>query len=1176
MDKNTSSIIEPVKLLGKKNLLVARTVVDPDQSQTVMSIINMSDTPVRLQRNTLVGTVHTVQSVQKLETSTSHEYCNTKRLPEHLRPLVDNASEKLSQQQRKQLEHLLISYQDVFVGPDGKLGRTDLVKHEIDTGDSKPIKLPPRRTSYAQKQIIEQELDKMLAQDIIEPSNSPYAAPVLLVTKKDGSVRFCVDYRQLNSVTKKDAYPLPRIDTCLESLAGAKWFSTLDLASGYWQSAMHENSKFKTSFVTHKGTFEFKVLPFGLCNSPGTFERLMDIVLRGYHWERCLCYLDDVIVFGSTFDLALENLKAVFDRYRQANLKLKPSKCVLFQTEVAFLGHIVNEHGIKCDPQKVKKVQEWPVPTNVTELRQILGLVGYYRRFIPNCSSITAPLTKLLKKNVKFKWDKNCQESFETLKLKLTTSPVLSFPKHDEGQFILDTDSSLFAMGCVLSQVQQDEERVIAYSSKTLNRAQRNYCTTYRELLAVVTFIKEFRHFLWGRHFVVRTDHASLIWIKNFKEPEGILARWLTILDTYDYEIQYRKGSHHANADALSRLVHRRCKRSDCSDCVKIVGNKKNMKLSQPPVDNSHFTEMRNLVAPLSSADSPSAESTDNQSTESTDSQSTESTDNQSTESIDRHSTEGTDTHSTKSTDNQSTDTEMRPNWLDSWSPQQIKEWQQNDDCISKILELKAKYENKPPKNEILGYSNAVKTLWSLWESLEVHNDTLYNKWITDNTPQCYILQLVAPQHLKSIIFKELHSNHTAGHLGREKTLLSIRRRFYWPGMSSDIRRWCKQCSACAKSKPGPGLGKAPLTQFVVGAPLDVIALDIVGPLKETGNQNSFILVLGDYFTKWKEAYAIPDHTALTVADKIVTEFICRFGTPKQLHSDQGREFESHLFKHICQLLGIDKTHTAPYRPQSDGLVENFNKSLKQMLTSFVNENQDDWDDYLPFLLMAYRSAVHSSTGCTPNLLMLGRENNLPIDLMVGSPMESERHTCPVEYVEWVRKATEKCNNFVQKSLQNSALKQKKYYDRGLKPRSFNVGDFVWRWYPPKVAESLAAGWIGPYKILKKITSITYQIQRSPESKPIVVHVDHLKPFEGIQVPSVWSETDGGDNSYDLPSTPQPMHEANDDSYEGGSSGDDAEELPADDAYMSPQPEILRRSRWGRPIRRPCPYSPTL
>ena len=253
----------------------------------------------------------------------------------------------------------------------------------------------------------------MNEQDIIESCSSPYAAPVLLVTKKDGSIRFCVDYRKLNSQTKKDAYPLPRINTCLESLAGAKWFSTLDLASGYWQCEMDLSSKEKTCFVTHQGTYAFKVLPFGLCNSPATFERLMDIVLRGLQWEKCLCYVDDVIVFGSSFEIALENLKTVFERYRQANLKIKPSKCALFQTEVSFLGHIVNESGIKCDPTKVQKVQEWPVPSNVTELKQILGLVGYYRRFIPECSTITAPLTRLLKKNTKFVWDSNCQNAFK-------------------------------------------------------------------------------------------------------------------------------------------------------------------------------------------------------------------------------------------------------------------------------------------------------------------------------------------------------------------------------------------------------------------------------------------------------------------------------------------------------------------------------------------------------------------------------------------------------------------------------------------------------------------------------------------------------------------------------------------------------------------------------------------
>ena len=538
-----ASIIEPIKLLAKKKLLVARVLIDSNQSETVMSILNLSDTPVRLQRNTLVGTVQSVENVQEpVSKSTSENECSAS-LPVHLQPLIERASIELTSQQRHALEKVLIEYQDVFVGPDGRLGRTDLVKHKIDTGSSDPIRLPPRRTAYAQKKIIEEQLESMTKQDIIEPSNSPYAAPVLLVTKKDGSVRFCVDYRRLNAVTKKDAYPLPRIDSCLESLAGAKWFSTLDLASGYWQCVMDENSKEKTSFATHKGTYAFKVFPFGLCNSPATFSRLIDIVLNGCLGEKCLCYLDDVIIFGSTFEIALENLKAVLERYRQSNLKLKPSKCILFQTEVSFLGHIVDQHGIRCDPSKVQKVQEWPVPSNVTELRQLLGFVGYYRRFIPNCSTITAPLTKLLKKHTKYFWDSDCQKSFEILKQKLVSAPVLSYPKYDQGCFVIDTDASLFGIGGILSQIQDNEERVIAYGSKTLSKSQRRYCTTYRELLAVVTFIKDFRHYLWGRHFIIRTDHSSLMWVKNFKEPEGMLARWLTVLDTYDYEIQFRKGS---------------------------------------------------------------------------------------------------------------------------------------------------------------------------------------------------------------------------------------------------------------------------------------------------------------------------------------------------------------------------------------------------------------------------------------------------------------------------------------------------------------------------------------------------------------------------------------------------------------------------------------------------------
>mgnify|MGYP005952035073 CR=1 FL=1 len=224
-----------------------------------------------------------------------------------------------------------------------------------------------------QRKIVEREIENMLQNDIIEPSDSPYASPVCLVKKKDDSVRFSIDYCRLNSQTKKDAFPLPRIDESLESLTGARWFSTLDMASGYWQCKMAEKDKIKTAFTTHKGLYQFKVLPFGLCNAPATFQRLVNLVLGKFQWQKCLCYLDDIIVFGDTFELALENLQAVFNSLRKANLKLKPKKCVLFQNHVKFLGHVVSDQGISCDEDKIQTVLDWPIPSNVSEVRGFLG-----------------------------------------------------------------------------------------------------------------------------------------------------------------------------------------------------------------------------------------------------------------------------------------------------------------------------------------------------------------------------------------------------------------------------------------------------------------------------------------------------------------------------------------------------------------------------------------------------------------------------------------------------------------------------------------------------------------------------------------------------------------------------------------------------------------------------------
>ena len=289
---------------------------------------------------------------------------------------------------------------------------------------------------------------------------------------------------------------------------------------------------------------------------------------------------------------------------------------------------------------------------------------------------------------------------------------------------------------------------------------------------------------------------------------------------------------------------------------------------------------------------------------------------------------------------------------------------------------------------------------------------------------------------MRKEIFDQLHSSRTAGHFGRDRTVESIERRFYWSGLKKDVARWVRECDMCARAKPGPGLGKSPLHQFRINEVMHCVAIDILGPLPLTQNGNEYIIVLGDYYSKWVDAWAVPDHTAQTVADKIITGFFTKFGCPAQIHTDQGREFQSELFQLVCEKFGIEQT--SPYRPNSDGLVERFNRTLKQMLRIFSAENPKDWDDHLPYLLMAYRSSQHKSTGCTPNLLFLQRELTCPIDLMVGPPPNTLVDVCPVQYIEWVKSAINLTHELVLKNLGIAATRQKTYYDCALKPRHYS------------------------------------------------------------------------------------------------------------------------------------------
>ena len=519
-----------------------------NNTDVVLQVMNVGPTAVTLYKGMRLATA----TAEKEILTITQDQVNTFDDSNTFSGLDQVDISHLSTIEQQELTQLLTDFCGLFPPNGNPLGQTSVVKHSIPT-TGPPIRQPLRRIPEALKSVVTNEVDHMLDHNVIRPSASPWSSPVVMVRKPDGSWRFCIDYRKLNSITHHDAYPLPRIDSTLDSLKGATYFTTLDLASGYWQVAMAEDDKEKTAFSTPQGHFEFNVIPFGLTNAPATFQRLMECVLAGLSGEECLIYLDDVIVFSVSFKEHLERLARVFSALQKAQLKLKLSKCHFAQREVKYLGHIVSEKGIAPDPGKIEAVSSYPAPQNPKELKQFLGLSNYYRRFIPHYANIAEPLNKLLRKNQhKFKWDAGCQAAFDHLKCKLTKAPILSYPDFTL-PFILQTDASDTAIGAILSQSHDGCETVICYWSRQLTKPERNYSTIEREALAAVSAIKEFYPYLYGFSFKLVTDHNPLTSLKGLKDVGGRLARWLMYLQQFNFQVEYRSGKTHNNADALSR-----------------------------------------------------------------------------------------------------------------------------------------------------------------------------------------------------------------------------------------------------------------------------------------------------------------------------------------------------------------------------------------------------------------------------------------------------------------------------------------------------------------------------------------------------------------------------------------------------------------------------------------------
>ena len=456
-------------------MIVARGLVCPNRNGLVpVRVLNPRDEEVVLIKGVHLAKMELIDDDCTVNVSAISKKSKLSQEDQStLWKMVCESGNYTSDAEKEQLYALLMEYSDVFSLSSGELGRTAVTKHHINTGDAQPVHLLPRRIPQARRDEVKRLIQEMLDQRAIQHSDSPWSSFVVLAKKKDGSTRFCIDYRKVNEVTRKDAYPLPRVDDTLDTLVGSKYFSTLDLASGYWQVEVAEIDQPKTSFTTPEGLFQFRVMPFGLCNAPATFQRLMDRVLSGLKWSTCLVYFDDIMVVGTSFADHLSNIGGVLARLRGAGLKLKPGKCCLCQKLVAFLGHIVSAEGITTDPSKTEAVAKWPTPQSRREVQQFLGLANYYRRFVKNFAAIAGPLQCLTEKNSNFEWTIECQHAFDKLHACLVSSPVLSYPDYNR-RFVLDTDASGTGIGAVLSQVKDDGSEVVtAYASRSLSQPER-------------------------------------------------------------------------------------------------------------------------------------------------------------------------------------------------------------------------------------------------------------------------------------------------------------------------------------------------------------------------------------------------------------------------------------------------------------------------------------------------------------------------------------------------------------------------------------------------------------------------------------------------------------------------------------------------------------------------------
>ncbi len=942
-----------------------------------------------------------------------------------------------------------------------KPGRTNLVQHDIDTGTAKPIRGARFRTSEHDRKFIKQEVEEMLAARVIQPSRSAWGASVVLVPKKDGGTRFCVDYRRLNEITIKDVYPIPRIDATLDRLGGCEYFSALDLTSGYWQVELTKEAKEKTAFVTPTGLYEFTMMPFGLTNAPATFQRLMDGVLASLGYEYCLVYLDDVLIFSRTFEAHLEHVTAVLTCIRDANLSVKLKKCSFAQAETVYLGHLISKEGVAPEPAKLAAVKELLPPMNVSGVRSFLGFVGYYRRFIKNFSRIARPLTNLTKKKTTWEWDTDCQAAFETLRDVLLEAPVLATPDFEQ-QFIVRTDASYKGLGAALVQEIDGVRRPIGYASRTLKEAETRYSATEVECVGMRWALQQFRPYIHGTKFILETDHVALKWLRTVQHTNSRLIRTAMELQDLDMEIVHRPGLTMHDADALSRLPREQQREGeDVNDGVErnevqavvsgmlLPRGKRTLPSDVPDNDDDWYADIQHLR-------------TDNLPIE----------ENQWT-----LAAIGGQYEESSATD--------RGVQLE----EEIKKATAEDPWASKLV---AFLRNELQEDGVTEKIKRDAQRFVVRDGKLFRTDVLYRGGRSTTGRTAFYLWV--PQKLRREVMFACHDHPVSGgHLGKSKTYDRVRQRYYWLRMYQDIERWCASCTPCAARETPVGVQTPTRPLPVPTEPFALVSVDVIGPFvsaKVTGNR--FVVIYCDHLSRWVEAVPFRQNTTAVMARVLVERVLCRHGAPRCLLSDRGKPFVSEIARHVYRILSVKKLDTAAYRPQSNGLVERFNKTFASMLSKYVDSKHTDWDRWIPYVTFAYNTTTHPAMGVTPFEMLYGRRARLPLDTMLLPYDEPILDTDA--YVAELKTGLRETREFAAGVMQRTQQQRERRRGSGTAP-VFAEGDTVLVRQPTVTVDrtkKLLQTWSGPFKVLKRLGAITYEVE-NVGGRGRVVSVQRMK-----------------------------------------------------------------------------------